>query len=113
MDRQRAASLQVVMVSLPEFARYPVVSDPTNTDLAVAIARMEGKIDASILAGSVQILEINRRLKEGDDSRIVMQTQLTSLQNWKSWMTGLTVGLGSIATLTAVYAALRVSGIIH
>jgi hypothetical protein len=110
IELPRAANPILDAASLVKFPKYPIMADPTNTDLAVSIARIEGKLDSSILANSVQSIEINRRLEESAIDRRDLHKQIESLRIWRSWLTG---AFGAVGVIVSFYATLRISGVIH
>ena len=90
--------------------------DPTNTDLAVQIATLSGKLDGFIASSAAREAALGGRLDESLMDRRALHDQvevnrkdIEKLKQWRSFLTG----LGGAGTLAGLYATARIAGIIH
>lgn len=103
--------------------------EPSNTDLAVAVAHLEGKVDAYQRTSQLQLdgfkealatsatdraaihADIAARVRDGEAAHDKIWESVRQLQLWRSWMTGLGASLGLALTGLSLYAALHAAGL--
>ena len=85
------------------------MSDPSNTDLAVQIATLSGKLDGFIATSAAREAALAGRLDESALDRRDIHKRLDSLERWRAWM----LGFAGSGTLLGLWAAARMGGIIH
>ena len=90
--------------------------DPTNTDLAVQIATLSGKLDGFIATSAAREAALGGRLDESLMDRRALHDQvevnrkdIEKLKQWRSWL----LGFAASGTLLGLWGAARMGGIIH
>lgn len=98
--------------------------EPSNNDLAVQIARLEGKVDGYQASLTLELANQKDRLREDQQDRAVLRQRIETvelalrqrveaLEGWKNKLTGAWLIVPAFALLLSAYAALKSAGIIH
>lgn len=86
------------------------MSETALGDLALQIARLEGKLDAYQQTVKLEMTNFERRLDDSLQDRRGIHKDVDSLLTWRAWITGIGSGLGLVVLLLSAYAALHASG---
>jgi hypothetical protein len=86
--------------------------EPSNSDLAVQLARVEGKLDGFVLRNDVMLESLKTRLEDGARERVLLRQQVDSLIVWRAWVTGIGSSGGLVALGLSVWTTLKTAHVI-
>src|SRR5215472_11514148 len=76
----------------------------TSGDLALGLARLEGKLDALTQTTTLQLQTFSSQLQESIQDRRDIHREVDALKTWRAWLMGLGLGLSFVSGVTALHS---------